>query len=154
MLVCNIKDILQQIKMDPKMEKAVHFLTHENLEKLTPGTIPVDGNQVYVKVMNYSTVPDEELKYEAHKKYIDIHYVISGKEAIMYLDTRKMDTVDEYNPEKDVFHGNPRRKEDVSRVVLSAGDLAIAYPTDAHAPKGMVGQAAMIHKIVIKIACA
>ncbi len=151
MLICNMKNLKEQVKSDTRMEKAVNFLLNEDLGKLTPGRIPIDGENVYVKVMDYETIPFEELKYEAHKKYIDIHYVISGKEAIWCVDTAKMEQTDSYNLEKDVFHGIAKNPEDLSKVVLSCGDLGIMYPTDAHAPKGIAGHSMIVHKIVVKV---
>jgi biofilm protein TabA len=152
MIVCNLKNLVQQVKDDTRMQKAVEFLMKEDLEKLPAGRINIDGDDVYVRVMDYQTIPFEEVKFEAHKKYIDIHYVVAGKEAIWCVDTDNMMPTDEYNPEKDVFHGLPEKIEEISRVILSKGDLAILYPSDAHAPKGMVGSTITLKKIVIKVA--
>ncbi len=62
-----------------------------------------------------------------------------------------MEQTDSYNLEKDVFHGIAKNPEDLSKVVLSCGDLGIMYPTDAHAPKGIAGHSMIVHKIVVKV---
>lgn len=154
MLVCHRKDLAEQVKLDEKMQMAVDFLQREDLNQIPNGRIDLAGDQVYVRVMEYETVPFEALKFEAHRKYIDIHYVVSGQEAIWCLNTRKFSSTDEYNAEKDVIHGEPRNDEELSKIVLTPGDLAICYPKDAHAPKGMIGSSLVtLKKIVVKIAC-
>ncbi|MDD5371020.1 MAG: YhcH/YjgK/YiaL family protein [Anaerolineaceae bacterium] len=154
MLVCQINDADKQLKIDEKMQKAVEFLRREDLDRLPIGRINLVDDRVYVRVMEYETVPFEALKFEAHRKYIDIHYVVSGQEAIWCLPTQKFASTDAYNVEKDVIHGEPRRVEELSKVVLVPGDMVVCYPEDAHAPKGMVGNATEpLKKIVVKIAC-
>jgi YhcH/YjgK/YiaL family protein len=102
--------------------------------------------------MQYQTIPFEEVKFEAHIQYIDIHYVVAGKEAIGYINTAKLAATDEYNEQKDVFHGRPEPFSDVTWLVLAPGELAVTYPSDAHAPKGIAGSPCLLSKIVIKIA--
>ena len=138
--------------MNDKLEKAFEFLKHNDLEKLPLGRIDIDGDKVYAKIMEYDTIPFEELKFEAHKKYVDIHYITAGKEAIGCVDIDKLIKRDEYNIQKDVFFGRPDPYTDTTWIILSEGELAILYPSDAHAPKGMVGSPTLLKKIVIKVA--
>lgn len=151
MIICNLKNFTKEINNDAKMKKAAEFLLNEDLEKLTPGRISIDSDNIYVKIMNYETIPFEQVRFEAHNKYIDIHYVIIEKEIIWCVDRDKINPVGQYNIEKDVIHGAPKNPEDISKIVLSSGDLAVTYPSDAHAPKGMVVSSRLIKKIVIKV---
>ena len=134
------------------MKLAIDFLINENFEKCNPGRIPIDGDNVYVRVIECETIPFKDAKFEAHNKYIDIHYAAFNKEIIWCIDREKISPTDEYNGEKDVLHGIPKNLEDVSSVVLSRGDLAILYPSDVHAPRGLEGPSKLIRKIVIKVA--
>jgi biofilm protein TabA len=152
MLICNLEYLMEQVHEDTRMNLAVNFLINEDLGKLSPGRIAIEGDNVYVRIMEYETIPFEEVKFEAHKKYLDIHYVVSGKEAIWCTDTENIIQTDAYNSEKDVFHGLPKYPDELSKIVLSNGELAITYPSDAHAPKGLVGSSTMIKKIVVKVA--
>jgi YhcH/YjgK/YiaL family protein len=152
MLVCNVSNIMQQIQMNDRMQKAVDFLMQANLQDMPAGRVEIDGDAVYVRVLDLQTIPPEQGKFEAHKNYIDIHFVADGKEAIAIINTEKLVDTDEYNPLKDVFHGRPGAAEEVSQIVLSRGELAVLYPDDAHAPTLMVGAPAHLKKIVVKVA--
>ena len=152
MLICNRSHLMEQIQLNDKMQKAVDFLMQEKLEDLPAGRIEIDGRLVYVLVQDLQTIPQEQAKFEAHQKYIDIHYVAEGKEDIAVIDTDKLTETDAYSPLKDVFHGKPAPAQEVSHIVLSKGELAILYPSDAHAPTLMVGAPAHLKKIVIKVA--
>ena len=63
-------------------------------------------NGAYVSVQEYTTKARSEAKYEAHKKFIDIQMILSGKELIAVSPIEKMTISDEYNEEKDfmLFH--------------------------------------------------
>ena len=65
-------------------------------------------NGAYVSVQEYTTKARSEAKYEAHKKFIDIQMILSGKELIAVSPIEKMTISDEYNEEKDfmLFHHN------------------------------------------------
>jgi YhcH/YjgK/YiaL family protein len=152
MLICNIDQLASQVKLNEKMQKAIDFLKKTDLNNLPNGRTEIDGEAVYAKVFEYETISWDEVKYEAHEKYIDLQYVISGKEAMGYIDVRKLKKTDEYNPQKDVVHGTPFPAKDVSWTVLTENELAVCYPIDAHAPKGVVETPEKIKKIIIKIA--
>jgi biofilm protein TabA len=107
MLICKIGHLAEQIKINDNMQKVIEFMNRNDLGKLPLGRIDNDSDNVYVRIMEYSTIPFEELKFEAHKKYIDIHYVATGKEAIGCIDTEKLAVTDDYNSQKDVIHGRP-----------------------------------------------
>jgi hypothetical protein len=52
--------------------------------KVEPGRIEIDGNAIFALIQEYQTVPSEEKKPEAHRKYIDVQYVFQGSEIIGY----------------------------------------------------------------------
>jgi biofilm protein TabA len=152
MLICNLRNIMTQVNLNKNMKLAINFLMNENLEKCDPGRISIDADNVYVRVIDCETIHFEDAKFEAHNKYIDIHYVTFEKEIIWCVDREKIHQTDQYDGEKDIMHGIPKNPEDVSKVVLLRGDLAILYPSDAHAPKGLEAPSKLIRKIVIKVA--
>jgi YhcH/YjgK/YiaL family protein len=144
--------LASQVKMNEKMQKAIDFLKKTDLKNLPNGRTEIDGDDVYAKVTEYDTIPWNDVKFEAHEKYIDLHYVVTGKEAMGYIDARKLKKTDEYNPQKDVIHGTPTPAKDVTWTILTENELAVCYPIDAHAPKGVVETSEKVKKIIIKIA--
>ena len=106
-------------------------------------------NGAYVSVQEYTTKARSEAKYEAHKKFIDIQMILSGKELIAVSPIEKMTVSDEYNEEKDfmLFHHN----DECTDYVLEAGDFLILYPQDVHMPGVCVNEKSPVRKIVVKV---
>jgi hypothetical protein len=65
-----------------KWDKAFNFLKSNDLPGLEIKRYDIDGDNLFAPVSEYMTKNEEDAKYEAHQKYIDIQYVVSGKELI------------------------------------------------------------------------
>ncbi len=130
--------------MDGRYEKAVDFLKNTDLVSLAPGKYEIDGKNVFANVTEYTTVPWEEAKYEAHHNYTDIQYVISGSETMTYARIDELNEKVPYNEEKDVvFYDN---ENPGLKVVVKAGEYMIFNPWDGHKPKAAAGEPALIKK--------
>ena len=102
-----------------------------------------------LNTVEYTTVPWEEAKFEAHEHYTDIQYVIKGTEAMTYAPVGEMTVTTPYNPDKDVVffdNSNPGIK-----LPAKEDQYAIFFPWDAHKPKAANGQPAPLKKVIVKI---
>ncbi len=100
-------DFYRNLGVEDRYAKAVDFLKNTDLEKLEPGKYEIDGKNVFANVVEYTTIPWEEAKYEAHHNYTDIQYVISGSEIMTYARIDELNEKVPYNDEKDVvFYDN------------------------------------------------
>ena len=106
-------------------------------------------NGAYISVQEYTTKARSEAKYEAHKKFIDVQLILSGKELIAVTPIEKMELKDEYNEIKDVmfYHHN----DECTDYLLEAGDFLILYPQDVHMPGVCVNEKSPVRKIVVKV---
>jgi biofilm protein TabA len=132
--------------MHPAFKKAFKYLLETDLSKLPLGRNDIDGDKMFCVVSRGPRRRRNEAKLEAHRKYIDIHYTISGIDEIGWKPTaacREVDT--NYNEDNDIefFKDQPQ-----TWIKVPAGSFAIFFPQDAHAP--MVGDSE-IHKVVLKI---
>ncbi|WP_024346479.1 YhcH/YjgK/YiaL family protein [Lacrimispora indolis] len=142
-------DFYRNLGMDGRYEKAVDFLKNTDLESLAPGKYEIDGKNVFANVTEYTTVPWEEAKYEAHHNYSDIQYMISGSETMTYARIDELAEKVPYNEEKDVvFYDN---ENPGLKVVVKAGEYMIFNPWDGHKPKAAAGEPAFIKKVIVKI---
>jgi len=142
-------DFYRGLGVDRRYEKAVDFLKNTDLESLAPGKYEIDGKNVFANVTEYTTVPWEEAKYEAHHNYTDIQYVISGSETMTYARIDELNEKVPYNEEKDVvFYDN---ENPGLKVVVKAGEYMIFNPWDGHKPKAAAGEPALIKKVIVKI---
>lgn len=114
-------------------------------------TYDIDGEHIYAKVMSYSTKDAEECRIEAHDRYIDIQCTICGAEAISVYRREDLNTVDEYNSEKDVVHFERQGANMIARTVNHEGYFTLLYPEEAHAPKEKVADFDYVKKFVIKL---
>lgn len=129
--------------------KAVDFLMNTDLENLEAGKYIIDGDNVFANVVEYTTIPWEEAKYEAHQNYTDIQYVINGSEVMTYAPVDQLNVSVPYNPDKDAVlfdNANPGLK-----VAVHAGEYMIFNPWDGHKPKAANGEPAPIKKVIVKI---
>lgn len=126
-------------------EKAMRFLYDHRNGDLELGRYEISEDD-YALVQTYETKPIEECQFEAHKRYIDVQYMISGAEAISWALTDHLHQAD-YDEQKDFIR--LEGKGDI--FPLTAGNFFILFPSDAHQPKIMLEKSEQIRKIVLKI---
>lgn len=131
-------------------EKAFAFIKKAMEEKLPVGKYELDGKDLYASVQEYNSKEEAAARYEGHRKYIDIQYIVSGEEAVEVLDIEKCLPITDYNEEKDVLFFQPTEK--VWKGIWTAGEYGIFYPNDIHRPGMRVdGVSAPVRKILVKI---
>jgi len=147
-----IKDKLKNAKiyynLSENLKKGLQWLEKTNLDQLADGRYEIDGNDVYASIQTYETKIDA--KYESHRKYVDIQYIVNGKEKIGVTDLSNCITCIEYDSERDLeFYDIILEKKYIE---LSEGTFAIFYPHDAHKPSIAIKTPAEVKKIVVKVA--
>lgn len=151
MLVTDLNHIDRQLSMTAVFRKAIEFLRRLDIHNLTDGRMDIDGQQVFALVQQYETIKTDAPKFEYHRKYIDIQHIVSGKEVIGWTPVERMTITEAYDMEKDICFGTVP-KEEITPVYLQAGQLAVLYPEDGHAPKLAAGAPSHVVKIVVKVA--
>ena len=136
MILANIKDADRYCSINPCFSAVFEFLktlTTESKEGFVGDDYKVNFSGKFIDTSD--TNPDgSEKSFEAHRKYIDIHYCISGSEGIGYADVSSLKPTTEYDEENDYF----LLSGSYQKVVLRKGDFCIVFPEDAHIPM-MVG---------------
>jgi len=110
------------------------------------------GNGVYANISTYTTRTRAQSCYEAHRKYTDIQWIISGEEIISAEPLQVMhehDCIQPYNEENDCeLYAN---NFDGIDHYLSAGNYAVFCPQVAHMPNICVGGPSVVRKVVVKV---
>jgi len=150
MIVDNLSNSKMYYGLSNKFEKAFDFIRKVAVENLPVGKYEIEGTDVYGLVQEYTSKTEEQGKFEGHRKYIDIQYIISGIEIIEVMDISKAKANTEYNDVKDIeFYDN---NEKTGNVVLESGEYAILYPNDIHKPGMTFGNTpTTVRKIVVKV---
>ncbi|MCX5791774.1 MAG: YhcH/YjgK/YiaL family protein [Elusimicrobia bacterium] len=151
MTAADLKDTDKQAAPAPGIAKALAFLRREDILSLPDGKYEIDGERVFALVQRYATAAAGAPKFEAHRKYIDVQFIAAGAETIGWAPLDRMKVTEAYDAGKDLCFGSVAAGE-WSPVVLRAGQLAILYPEDAHAPKLAAGVPGAVMKVVVKVA--
>jgi YhcH/YjgK/YiaL family protein len=127
----------------------VEFILKQINGNIQDGRFEIEGNDGYAMVQSYMTDAPENKKLESHRRYIDIQYIVSGKEAIGWLPAGGLRVMTPYSDENDVifFHS----AESISPLILAPGMFAVFYPSDAHRPGCFLDKPKPVRKIVIKV---
>ncbi len=148
-----ITDLLEQRRrytsLAPRFAVAFEFL--EKLPADQPdGRCDIDGDNCFALVQTYNTKPLSQAKFEAHRRYIDIQFIQAGRETILWSPLVALTEVTQpYATEKDIaFFANPPQWTPVN---LCAGQFAVFFPEDGHAPGVENGGPIEVRKTVIKI---
>lgn len=138
------------VRVSSGMARAFEHMRDTDLSGLDKGQHEL-GDGVFVNVMSYQTRGPEDVVWEAHREYIDVQVVLSGRERVLWVGLDEGLTVTTPYGEKGdavLFAG----EDDGGGLVLEPGRFAVFYPQDVHAPSLRVGeQAVEVHKAVYKV---
>lgn len=148
MIYGNIKDLSHYLFLEPRVLKCLEYARDHDLAPLEKGRHDICGDAMYFNVAQYTTGPSDEKMYEAHKAYIDIHYMIQGEEAIEIAFVSNMEQ-GVYQPEGDYL---PVAGTAAASAVLRPGDFLICYPEDGHKPGVQVDGPVTLKKAIFKAA--
>jgi YhcH/YjgK/YiaL family protein len=127
-------------------DAAFAFLKNMNLDTLSAGKYPIIGDQVFASVTEAPSRNKEDVKWESHKHYVDLQYIIKGKEMIGVADTSTATIIEPYSP--DVINYSAEGKY----YIAEPGTFFLFFPNNAHRPTIKVDGYDVVKKIVIKIA--
>ncbi len=146
MIITNLKRIATYKGISENLDKAIDFVLSAD-GSISDGKHIIDGDNVYANVMTITPKVNGDTVYEAHRKYIDIHYILSGVEISGCADIDDCTPTTEYSDENDcilLVSESGRMNKFLPK------EAYIVYPEDAHAPNGSeTGET--IRKIVVKV---
>jgi YhcH/YjgK/YiaL family protein len=133
--------------LNERFKKAFEYLRTTDFAETKNGKYGIDGENIFAIVNEFETKDKHECEVEAHKKHIDIQYVVRGTEMFGYAPLTTQKAVTDYDETNDVAI----YKEDVSFIKLEAGMFIIFYPDDLHQPEVREFEPVTVKKVVVKI---
>lgn len=149
MIVDKIENAHLYAPLSGKIAQALKMVTDKEIAKKETGRYDVSDDGTYYLVNRYETKPVEGGKLEAHEKYIDLQYVVSGRETLVYAPAGDLEIDTPYDKVKDYVLYNP--PQNATPVYLEEGMFCILWPDDTHMPNRSVDGPVDVCKIVIKI---
>jgi len=130
-------------------DKVFAFLKETDLPNTALGRIEL-GDNIYALASEYSPRRSRDpVLLEAHKKYIDLFYVVSGKELLYVAPLESLTVTVPYNPETDVEWGTVPA---FSSWKASPDRFFVVFPDEAHRPGVRDGNdSVFVRKLVVKI---
>ena len=145
MIFDNIKNISQYLNLDENLKKGFDFILKNDLKSFENGKYQINGEKIYANIQEYETKANG--LFEAHRKYIDIQYIVNGFEKIEVCEVSELDEKIPYDEKKDLifFEGNG------SFLKLKAGYFAVFFPQDGHKPCLIDEIKSNVKKVVVKV---
>ena len=143
MIICPWKDIKTYAPLLPGIEEAfaaVNALTAYEDKAVYPLS---DGNRFFLAIQG-TKAPDVA---EAHRKYLDIQYIVKGKEVMGWADLADCKLEGEFNEAKDVG----KYSGDFQYITIPEGYCYVAFPEDAHMPGRHLDVPNDFVKVVVKL---
>ena len=102
-----IFDDFKNIKKYNIDKKVLDFIL--NIDKNIEAKRHIISDSAYINIDEYQT--RNKIKLEAHKKYIDIQFMIEGSERVFVTDLADLEVMEKYDENKDVeFYQTPKRR--------------------------------------------
>ena len=114
------------------------------------GRMDIDSERLYASVATYETGSREELRFEAHRRYIDVQVLLEGEEAIDVSLEGDLSVLETYDEKRDVTFLKPPQQ--VASLAMRPGYFAVFFPHDTHRPGCHLREKRRIRKIVVKAA--
>ena len=131
-------------------DKAFAFLKEHDLSTLASGKYEIDGENVFASVTESPSKDFDKTNWESHRNYVDLQYVIEGKELIGVNPVAKSVVTHPYDEKKDAANYTA----DGKIYEATPGTFFIFFPTDAHRPNITPGGNKVVKKLVIKVRAA
>jgi len=141
----------QYLANQAEWDAALAFLRDNDLQTMDLGIHQITDNGTYANVQEYTSHVGG--KFECHRAYIDVQYVVSGNEITKLAPLEAaQEPFAEFNTEKDCqLFATASEPVDIK---LNKDTFAIFFPHDLHAPGMADVDTCAIKKVVVKIPVA
>lgn len=148
MIIDTLENASRYHALSNSITKAFDYLCNTDLKNITPGKYEIDGDNLFVIVQEYETLDAANEQMEAHKKYIDVQYMIDGAEQVGHAILKDQVPSTAYDEAADfmLFSEPPSFFSK-----LDTGMFMIFLPTDLHMPCIKINEPAIVKKAVIKV---
>ena len=130
MIIDSLRCFDRYIGMNPLFSAVRQFLADNDLATLTPGRHTIQGDDLYVNIVDAQPKTKEQARIETHDAMIDIQIPISGAECQGWT-PRHMMHVAPYNADDDISFYDGLAQTYLN---VQPGCFTIFFPWDGHAP--------------------
>ena len=147
MIYASLSEMRRYVGVHPLMAKAIDALEAFAANIPEDGKNVLEGDLLFANVQTYSPRAERGL-FEAHRKYIDLQFILDGEEEIDVEPLSRTEVHAAYDPAIDF---ETRTAAAYTTLRRKKFDCAVLFPEDVHRP-GVKTVADTVRKIVVKIA--
>ena len=129
-----------------EIKQIINYIKSLDFEVIEDGRLEFSDG-IWANLQTYTT--KEDALFEAHRKYIDIQYMISGQEKIGVCEYTKCKNNIPYDSEKDIEFLDC--ENDFEYINMTPKDFLVLFPKDAHKPSISVSEKVEVRKLVVKV---
>lgn len=148
MLYDTLENLNQYTGLFPNLDKAIDFIEDNDVSALPLGRTEIDGDDVYVTVMEAEPTPGEGRAFETHSRYMDLQMDLEGAE-LCEVALGDVEEAEPYDEEKDFALWNGAAS---AALVLGEGRFAVFMVEETHKPAIKAQGCDKVKKAVFKIA--
>ncbi|NWK55719.1 YhcH/YjgK/YiaL family protein [Verrucomicrobiaceae bacterium N1E253] len=152
MIITSLNEIDLQSADSESLRTALRYLKEHGQDEKALGRFEIPGSDIWGVAQSYTTNEESDaLRYEAHRKFIDVQFILSGNEIMKWLPLNDLVTTQSYDADNDCLLGVAQNGNH-GDIPFCSGQVMILYPSDAHAPGVSQGkQTQEVRKLVIKV---
>lgn len=130
------------------LDAAIHFLETTDLNELPIGRTEIWKDKVFANVMEAQAKDETEVKFEIHKKYMDIQIDLKGTEKII-IGLKPDKVIDSYREDTDfgTVECSP-----AAECIMGEGRFIVCMGEEPHKPGIAVQEERYLKKCVLKVA--
>lgn len=116
----------------PFCEDILKFLKAHDPAALPVGEMEILGRDLFVRPSEYDTKPASEGKFETHRVYADLQYVVGGEEIMQVAPIDTLTPLSAYDEKGDYQFFTAAGS--ISSSLVRAGEFTVFWPGEAHRP--------------------
>ena len=146
-MICDTLEHLARYNgLHPNLDTAIDYLLTHDLSALPNGRTEVDGDEVFINVMDAALHPDAGYHPEYHKLYADLQIDLTGSEHQGWASEGTAQG--EFDEENDF---GLRTGPEHCGMTLGGGRFAVFFPGELHKPSCKTPGCDHVRKAVVKI---
>lgn len=129
------------------LKDAQEWLDTVDQEQLEDGNYVITEGHMFANVQSYDTCEITERHFESHKEFVEVQYLIHGKELFAVTSLDHLVKAGEEKELDNYFYEFPK---EYSSIILNPGQFLVLMPSDGHASRGKVGNSEYVKKVIFK----
>jgi uncharacterized protein, YhcH/YjgK/YiaL family len=122
----------------------------QNCRDVESGTkVEFAGDKLFAKVLRQDTGARDAFKWETHREYVDLQYILGGGEVIEWAPAAKLVADVRYDEKTDLQFHAPAEAD--ALLNMQDGLFIFLFPADGHKPLVSDRENLQIHKVIAKI---